>query len=116
MKYKFSKTDRMRIVHEYETSELSYGELAKKYGISSAATIAKWRNRLQNSSKSITFATEKGKLRNMTDAERKEFESQIADLKDRLHKSEMHNLALEALIEVAEEQGLAIRKKCGAKQ
>ena len=116
MKYKFSKTDRMRIVHEYETSELSYGELAKKYGISSAATIAKWRNRLQNSSKSITFAIEKGKLRNMTDAERKEFESQIADLKERLHKSEMHNLALEALIEVAEEQGLAIRKKCGAKQ
>ena len=116
MKYKFSKTDRMRIVHEYETSDLSYAELAKKYGVSSAAVVAKWRERLQNSSKSITFAAEKGKLKKMTDAERKEFESQIADLKDRLHKSEMHNLALEALIEVAEEQGLAIRKKCGAKQ
>lgn len=116
MKYKFSKTDKMRIVHEYETSDLSYAELAKKYGIPSVSTIATWRTNLQNSSKSITFATEKGKLRNMTDAERKEFESQIADLKDRLHKSEMHNLALEALIEVAEEQGLSIRKKCGAKQ
>ena len=106
----------MRIVHEYETSDLSYAELAKKYGIPSVSTIATWRTNLQNSSKCITFAAEKGKLKKMTDAERKEFESQIADLKDRLHKSEMHNLALEALIEVAEEQGLAIRKKCGAKQ
>ena len=116
MKYKFTKTDRMRIVHEYETSDLTYAELAKKYGLSSASIVAKWRDRLQNSSKNVTFVAEKGKPRKMTDSERKELESQIADLKERLHKSEMHNLALEALIEVAEEQGLAIRKKCGAKQ
>ena len=111
MKYKFTKADRMRIVHEYETSDLTYAELAKKYGLSSASIVAKWRDRLQNSSKNVTFAAEKGKPRKMTDVERKELEFQIADLKERLHKSEMHNLALEALIEVAEEQGLAIRKK-----
>jgi hypothetical protein len=52
----------------------------------------------------------------MQDAEREELESQIADLKQRLHKAEMQNLALNTLIDVAEEQGLAIRKKCGAKQ
>ena len=52
----------------------------------------------------------------MKDDERQELESQIADLKVRLHKSEMQNIALNALIDVAEEQGLAIRKKCGAKQ
>ena len=32
MKYKFTKTDRMRIVHEYETSYLTFAELSKKYG------------------------------------------------------------------------------------
>ena len=64
----------------------------------------------------ITFAAEKGKPKNMKDDERQELESQIADLKVRLHKSEMQNIALNALIDVAEEQGLAIRKKCGAKQ
>ena len=48
MKYKFSKTDKMRIVHEYETSDLSYAELAKKYGIPSVSTIATWRANLQN--------------------------------------------------------------------
>ena len=116
MKYKFSKTDKMRIVHEYETSDLSYAELAKKYGIPSVSTIATWRANLQNCSKSITFAAEKGKPKNMKDDERQELESLIADLKARLHKSEMQNIALNALIDVAEEQGLAIRKKCGAKQ
>ena len=54
MKYKFTKTDRMRIVHEYETSDLTYAELAKKYGLSSASIVAKWRDRLQNSSKNVT--------------------------------------------------------------
>ena len=33
MKYKITKADRMRIVHEYETSDLTYAELALKYGI-----------------------------------------------------------------------------------
>lgn len=47
MKYKFSKTDKMRIVHEYETSDLSYAELAKKYGISflfihSTQSLVQW--------------------------------------------------------------------------
>ncbi len=52
----------------------------------------------------------------MEDAERQELKSQIADLQRRLHESEMQNLALNTLIDVAEEQGLQIRKKSGAKQ
>ena len=106
----------MRIVHEYETSDLTYAELAKKYGLSSASIVAKWRDRLQNSSKNVTFAAEKGKARKMPDAERKELESRIAELKERRQKSEMHKLAQEARIELAESQGPAIQKKCGAKQ
>jgi len=116
MKYKITKVDRMRIVHEYETSNLSYEELAQKHGLPCGNTIATWRRRLQDSKKSSIFAGEIKSRRMMQDAERQELESQIADLKQRLHKAEMQNLALNTLIDVAEEQGLAIRKKCGAKQ
>ena len=116
MKYKITKADRMRIVHEYETSDLSYDELARKHGLPCGNTIATWRRRLHNSEKSRIFAGDLKPRRVMQDAERQKLESQIADLKQRLHKAEMQNLALNTLIDVAEEQGLAIRKKCGAKQ
>jgi len=116
MKNKITKADRMRIVHEYETSDLTYAELAQKHGLPCGNTIASWRRRLHNSEKSRIFAGDLKPRRVMQDAERQELESQIADLKQRLHKAEMQNLALNTLIDVAEEQGLAIRKKCGAKQ
>ena len=116
MKYKITKADRMRIVYEYETSDLSYDELARKHGLPCGSTIATWRSRLQDSKKSSIFAADLKPRKVMQDAERQELESQIADLKQRLHKAEMQNLALNTLIDVAEEQGLAIRKKCGAKQ
>ena len=66
--------------------------------------------------KSNIFAAGKESKRMMEDAERQELKSQIADLQRRLHESEMQNLALNTLIDVAEEQGLQIRKKSGAKQ
>ena len=116
MKYKTTKVNRMAIIHEYETSGLTYAELAQKYGISNPSTIAKWRTRLQNPKKSGIFAADCKRSRAMEDAERQELKSQIADLQQRLHQSEMQNLALNTLIDVAEEQGLQIRKKSGAKQ
>ena len=113
---KFTIADRLAILHEYETSDLTGAEIAHKYGIKSASTISTWKNRLQNSKKSNIFAAGKESKRMMEDAERQELKSQIADLQRRLHESEMQNLALNTLIDVAEEQGLQIRKKSGAKQ
>ena len=116
MKYRITKADRMRIVHEYETSDLSYDELARKHGLPCGNTIATWRRRLDNSKKSSIFAAGKESKRMMEDAERQELKSQIADLQRRLHESEMEKLALNTLIDIAEEQGIQIRKKSGAKQ
>ena len=116
MKYKITKADRLAIIHEYETSSLTYEELAKKHGLPRGGMIAKWRSRLQNPKKSSIFAADCKRSRAMEDAERQELKSQIADLQQRLHQSEMQNLALNTLIDVAEEQGLQIRKKSGAKQ
>lgn len=40
----------------------------------------------------------------------------IRDLEAQLHQSELKNLALNTMIDIAEEQGIKIRKKSGAKQ
>ena len=40
MKYKITKVDKMKIVHEYETSDLSYDELALKYGTHLVAGVS----------------------------------------------------------------------------
>ena len=45
-----------------------------------------------------------------------ELEKQVKALEAKLKRSEDKNLALNTLIDIAEEQGLRIRKKSGAKQ
>ncbi len=113
---RFTIAERLAIIHDYETSDLTGVEIAHKYGMKSASTISTWKNRLQNPKKSSTFAARKESKRMMGDAERQELQSQIADLRRRLHESEMQNIALNTLIDIAEEQGIQIRKKSGAKQ
>ena len=111
---KFTIADRLAILHEYETSDLTGAEIA--YGIKSASTISTWKNRLYNSKKSSTFAGENKRSRAMEDAERQQLLAQITVLQRQLEKSEMEKLALNTLIDIAEEQGIQIRKKSGAKQ
>lgn len=43
-------------------------------------------------------------------------EKQLSDLQKKLKRSEDKNLALNTLIDIAEEQGIKVRKKSGVKQ
>ncbi len=113
---KFTLEERKKIVNEYETSELSASEIAYKYGLSSPSVLFMWRSRLRESEKVITFATENKIKVSMQDSERKAYERRIVELEKRLRKAEMQNMALNTMIDIAEEQGLPIRKKSGAKQ
>ena len=113
---KFTIADRLAILHEYETSDLTGAEIARKYGLNSGSTISTWKSRLYNSKKSSTFAGENKSSRAMEDAERQQLLAQITGLQRQLEKSEMEKLALNTLIDIAEEQGIQIRKKSGAKQ
>ena len=113
---KFTIAERLAIVHEYETSDLTGAEIARKYGLNCGSTISTWKKRLYNSEKCSTFAGENTNRRTMEDAERQRLLAQIAGLQHQLEKSEMEKLALNTLIDIAEEQGLQIRKKSGAKQ
>ena len=113
---KFTIAERLAIVHEYETSDLTGVEIARKYGLNSGSTLSTWKNRLYNSKKSSIFAADCKRSRAMEDAERQQLLAQIAGLQRQLEKSEMEKLALNTLIDIAEEQGIQIRKKSGAKQ
>ena len=120
---RFTLAERISISQEYLSSNHTAEELSKKYGLSSNNLIYKWCSRyvtsqkyLHKSKKSSTFAGEIKTGIVMNDPERQELEHQIADLERRLQKEQMKNLALNTLIDVAEEQGIQIRKKSGAKQ
>lgn len=43
---KFTIADRLAILHEYETSDLTGAEIAQKYGLNSGSTISTWKRRL----------------------------------------------------------------------
>mgnify|MGYP003296133055 CR=1 FL=1 len=115
--------ERIKIAQEFVSSNLSARELNEKYGIRGKNVIPTWRDRyllgkyyLHKSKKSSTFAGEIKTGIVMNDPERQQLERQIADLERRLQKEQMKNLALNTLIDIAEEQGIQIRKKSGAKQ
>ena len=113
---RFTLEERKSIVKEYLESNLSASDLCKKYGIGATSTLYTWRSQLQESEKSYIFAAENDIKVSMQYPERKAYERRIAELEKRLRKSELQNMALNTMIDIAEEQGLPIRKKSGAKQ
>ena len=113
---RFTLEERKSIVKEYVESALSASDLCKKYGIGAPTTLYTWCSQLRESEKKCIFAAENDIKVSMQDPERKAYERRIAELEKCLRKSEMQNMALRTMIDIAEEQGLPIRKKSGAKQ
>ena len=126
-KTKFTREMRVRIVKEYEESNLTGEEIARKYGIKYASLIANWRTRLQEKPKVLckpiknsTFVS--GIESQMADVElmkkrtQEELEAEVKRLTKELEWAQLQNKALNTLIDIAEDQGIQIRKKSGAKQ
>ena len=115
-----TKEEREKIVLEFEGSDLSAKEIAQKYGLKNANLIKTWCYRLRKSEKSSTFAAEIAPQ--MVDSEPmakrtpEELEAEIKRLTKELEWEKLRNKALNTMIDIAEEQGLRIRKKSGAKQ
>jgi DNA-binding NarL/FixJ family response regulator len=102
-------------------------EIAEKYGIKYPSLIANWRTRLlkprvylRKSEKSSTFAPEiKPQVADevpMKKRSAEELEAENKKLSKDLEWAELQIKALNTLIDIAEEQGIRIRKKSGAKQ
>jgi len=132
-KTKFSRGLRRSICIEYMQSGKSRKEIAMKYGLPSVNTLTSWVNscltpmEIHEKCVSLPPVTvskdedmEEQKDRPMEiaamtaliEAQRK----QIAKLEKELKYSQDKNLALNTLIDIAEEQGIRVRKKSGAKQ
>ena len=126
-KSKFTREQRLAIIEEYEKGVLTGKGIAQKYGIKYPSLIFNWRERLLNphqglrkSKKSSIFAAEIAPqvaddvpMKKQTP---EELEAEVKRLTKELEWAKLQNKALNTLIDIAEEQGIRIRKKSGAKQ
>jgi len=112
---------RDEIVAMYLNGENSYEELSKYYGVS-AKTIAVWVFRFRKSGKALSLQSDPKPLEDMASKKNKKKEEanekspEVLSLEARIRELELQNLALNTLIDVAERNGIEIRKKSGAKQ
>ena len=118
--YWFSQEERIAIVQEFEKSGMSLTQIQAKYGIKGHSTVYRWRKDLQNSEKMCTFAAEiKPQVADevpMKKRSAEELEAENKKLSKDLEWAELQIKALNTLIDIAESQGIQIRKKSGAKQ
>ena len=79
-----------------------------------------WRYRLQDSKKGSIFASGNDTKvvgdKPMAEKTKAQLEAELAQVKKDLEWAKLQNKALNTLIDIAEEQGIQIRKKSGAKQ
>ena len=117
---RFSLEERIRIVQEYESSNLTLPELCHKYGIKTQSCVTNWRANLRKSGRITNFASSSipkdASEPAMHDKTKSELEAEVAQLKKDLEWAKLQNLALNTMIDIAEENGIKIRKKSGAKQ
>ena len=123
----FTREEKLQIIQDYETGNLSMREINKKYGIKCQSLLSTWRMRLQKNSshlqkseKSTTFvASSDSQMIDEEDMKQKtpaELEAEVMRLTKELEWVKLQNKALNIMIDVAESQGINIRKKSGAKQ
>ena len=110
------KEKRAEIISAYLSGENSYDELGKYYGVS-PKTIRVWVSRFRKSGKNVVSLHAGTKpAEDMARKKREEKSPEVLLLEARIRELELQNLALNTLIDVAERNGIEIRKKSGAKQ
>lgn len=120
-----SREKRLEIIREYLTGDETAKALAERYNVT-PHVINVWVYRYRKGEygeKSLslcpepTHIQEMPKTKDLDPTEENELlKKRVKELEASLHKSELMNLALNTMIDIAEEQGIKIRKKPGAKQ
>ena len=128
---KFSRALKRQIAIEYMQSGKSRQEIALKYGLPNVNTLSSWVNThltpFEIKDKCVSLpSTDQLFDEDMTKKPTVELSDQseliaklqkkIKQLESDLKRAKDKNVALNVLIDVAEEHGLRIRKKSGAKQ
>jgi len=118
MKYLQTYTPREKrdeIVAAYLRGENSYQELGDYYNVP-PKTITQWVHRYRKSKNVVSLHSETKPVEDMARKKKEEKSAEVLQLEARIRELELQNLALNTLIDVAERNGIAIRKKSGAKQ
>ena len=128
---KFSRALKRQIAIEYMQSGKSRQEIALKYGLPNVNRLSSWVNThltpFEIKDKCVSLpSTDQLFDKDMTKKPAVELsdqseliaklQKQIKQLESDLKRAKDKNIALNVLIDVAEEHGLRIRKKSGAKQ
>ena len=103
------------IISAYLTGENSYEELGEYYGVS-PQNIRMWVCRHRKSKNVVSLQADTKPLEDMARKKKEEKSPEVLLLEARIRELELQNLALNTLIDVAERNGIEIRKKSGAKQ
>ena len=112
----YPKSLRYEIVRVYLTGTNSYEELANLYNVP-VSNIRTWVSRYRYSKNVVSLQSDSNPFEDMA-RKKKEAEksADVLALEARIRELELQNLALNTLIDVAERNGIEIRKKSGAKQ
>lgn len=130
MRYsKISLEERIIIAKEYCNSSVSAINICQKYGIKSPSLLRYWvKNYIsssQNNKKQLSSSSKKVEFNdddNISLSQMKEskdttvLQARILELERALKWEKMRSHALETMIDIAEKQGMPVRKKFGAKQ
>ena len=110
---------KLKIVHEYLESDISYRELKIKYGFSGNNSILYWMRKFGISypdKQQVKINQAMAKETKRTPRER-ELEQKVKELEKDLEFEKLRTLALDTRIDIAErELNIPIRKKSGAKR
>ena len=109
------KEKRDEIVAAYLTGDKSYEELGDYYGVC-PKTIRTWVSRYRKREKVVSLQADSKPVEDMARKKNVEKSPEVLLLEARIRELELQNLALNTLIDVAERNGIEIRKKSGAKQ
>ena len=109
------KEKRNEIVLMYLTGDNSVEELGDYYNVN-PSTIRTWIKRYRESKKVVSLQADSNIVEDMARKKKEEKTPDVLALEARIRELELQNLALNTLIDVAERNGIEIRKKSRAKQ
>ena len=99
----------------YLSGDNSVEELGEYYNVT-PSTIRTWVKRFRQSKNVVSLQADSKPVEDMARKKNVEKSPEVALLEARIRELELQNLALNTLINVAERNGIEIRKKSGAKQ
>ncbi|MES2388531.1 MAG: hypothetical protein V4543_11065 [Bacteroidota bacterium] len=112
---KYSESFKRKVVTEFEKGGVTKGDLQKKYGIGGHGCIVKWCRKFGKLSHSGRDEGKHGRpLMDPLQRRIKELEAALKRESEQRREAELKVLAYEKLIEIAEREGIKV-KKDGAK-